>query len=284
MYLYLSFIEDFAILRDYKQLRVSPWKKKLYKTLSLGFTGTEKQRKILSGARNVMASMIIAIAIIVYSVLAWIFGVTLQPGWHSTIFGPYFVIAAVFSGTGLLIILMWIFRKIYHLEEYITKRHFVNVGVLLTIIAAFYGYFTFSDYLTKWYGSIKMDSLLIDKLFTDYYSLFIFANYVGILIPCIIIAFPKFRTIPNITIAAVIAITALWVNRYIIVIPTLETPFLPIQDTRPDWIRYTPSWIEWSLTLAGISVYGMLFMLISKIAPIISISEMTQEDKVEIMK
>ena len=284
IYLYLSFIEDFAILRDYEDLRVAPWKKKLYKTLSLGYNGTPKQEKLLSSARKIMASMIIAIAIIVYSVLAWIFGVTLQPGWHSTIFGPYFVIAAVFSGTGLLIILMWIFRKVYHLEEYITKRHFVNVGVLLTIIAAFYGYFTFSDYLTKWYGSIKMDSILIDKLFSEYYTLFIFANYIGILIPGIIIALPRFRTIPNITIAAVIAMLALWVNRYIIVIPTLETPFLPIQDVRSAWIKYTPTWIEWSLTLAGVAIFIMLFMLISKIAPIISISEMQEEDKEEILK
>jgi len=284
IYLYLSFIEDFAILRDYEDLRVAPWKRRLYKTLSLGYNGTPKQEKLLSTARKVMSSMIIAIAIIVYSVLAWIFGVTLQPGWHSTIFGPYFVIAAVFSGTGLLIILMWIFRKIYHLEEYITKRHFVNVGVLLTIIAAFYGYFTFSDYLTKWYGSIKMDSILIDKLFSEYYSLFIFANYIGILIPGIIIALPRFRTIPNITIAAVIAVLALWVNRYIIVIPTLETPFLPIQDVRSAWIKYTPTWIEWSLTFAGVAIFIMLFMLISKIAPIISISEMQEEDKEEILK
>jgi len=284
IYLYLSFVEDFAILRDYDNLNVAPWKKRLYKILSLGYDGTPKQEKLLSGAKKIMASMIIAIAIIVYSVLAWIFGVTLQPGWHSTIFGPYFVIAAVFSGTGLLIILMWIFRKVYHLEEYITKRHFVNVGVLLTIIAAFYGYFTFSDYLTKWYGSIKMDSILIDKLFSEYYSLFIFANYIGILIPGIIIALPRFRTIPNITIASVIAVLALWVNRYIIVIPTLETPFLPIQDTRVDWINYSPTWIEWSLTFAGVSIFVMLFMLISKIVPIISISEMQEKDKEEILK
>lgn len=283
IYLYLSFIEDFAILRDHTGLKVAPWKKKLYRILSLGYTGTPEQKKILASARTVMSAMIIAIAIIVYSVLAWIFGVTLQPGWHSTIFGPYFVIAAVFSGTGLLIILMWIFRKIYHLEEYITRRHFVNVGVLLTVIASFYGYFTFSDYLTKWYGSIKMDSILIDKLFTDYYSLFIFANYIGILLPGIIIAFPRFRSISSITIAAVIALTALWVNRYIIVIPTLETPFLPIQDVRPDWISYAPTWVEWALTLAGVSVFAMLFMLVSKIAPIISISEMQEKDKEEIL-
>jgi len=284
IYLYLSFVEDFAILRDYTDLNVPPWKKKFYKKLSLGYDGSPVQKKLLSRARTVMASMIIAIAIIVYSVLAWIFGVTLQPGWHSTIFGPYFVIAAVFSGTGLLIILMWIFRKVYHLEEYITKRHFVNVGVLLTVIAAFYGYFTFSDYLTKWYGSIKMDSILIDKLFTEYYTLFIFANYIGILLPGIIIALPRFRTIPNITVAAVIAVLALWVNRYIIVIPTLETPFLPIQDVRTEWIKYSPTWIEWSLTFAGVSVFAMLFMLISKIAPIISISEMQEKDEAEVLK
>jgi molybdopterin-containing oxidoreductase family membrane subunit len=284
IYLYLSFVEDFAILRDYKDLKVAPWKKKLYRILALGYTGTERQKKLLHNARKIMAAMIIAIAIIVYSVLAWIFGVTLQPGWHSTIFGPYFVIAAVFSGTGLLIILMWIFRKVYHLEEYITKRHFVNVGVLLTVIAAFYGYFTFSDYLTKWYGSVKMDSILIDKLFNDYYSLFIFANYIGILLPGIIIALPRFRTIPNITIAAIIALLALWVNRYIIVIPTLETPFLPIQETRPDFIKYTPTWIEWALTMAGVSIFAMLFMLVSKVAPIVSISEMQEPDKDEILR
>jgi len=226
-----------------------------------------------------MAAMIIAIAIIVYSVLAWIFGVTLQPGWHSTIFGPYFVIAAVFSGVGLLIILMAIFRKIYNLEKYITKKHFVNLGIVLFVIAAFFGYYTFSDYLTKWYGSVKMDKILIDKLFTEFRTYFIFANYIGILTPIIIIAIPTLRTIRNITIAAVIALVALWVNRYIIIVPTLETPFLPIQDTRHDWLFYSPTWVEWSLTAAGVAVFGMLFMIISKLAPIVSISELEEAEE-----
>ena len=226
-----------------------------------------------------MAAMIIAIAIIVYSVLAWIFGVTLQPGWHSTIFGPYFVIAAVYSGTGVLLLLMWIFRKVYHLEQYIKKQHFVNVGVLLFIVGAFYGYFTFSDYLTKWYGSVKMDKMLIDKLFNDYYWMFIFSNYVGVLLPMIIIAFPRFRTINNITLGALITILALWVNRYLIVVPTLETPYLPIQDTRLDWLRYSGTWVEWSLTLAGISVFCLLFMIASRFVPIIAVSEMVETDE-----
>lgn len=279
IFLYLSLIEDFAILRDTKEINVKPWKRKLFTILAIGYRGTENQYKILSRAKNIMAAMIIAIAIIVYSVLAWIFGVTLQPGWHSTIFGPYFVIAAVFSGTGLLIILMQIFRKIYGLEKYIKKKHFINVGVILLIIAAFYGYFTFSDYLTKWYGSVKMDKILIDKLFSDYYFLFIFANYLGILIPIIIVGIPKFRTIRNIVIAAVIALLGLWVNRYIIVVPTLETPFLPIQDYRMAFIKYSPTWVEWALTAAGVAVFGIFLMLVSKVAPMISISEMMESDE-----
>jgi Ni/Fe-hydrogenase subunit HybB-like protein len=276
MYLYLSLIQDFALLRDYEALNVPHWKKRIYTILALGYTDTPAQRKHLQVSKNLMAVMVIAIAIIVYSVLAWLFGVTLQPGWHSTIFGPYFVIAAVYSGTGLMIIIMWIYRKVYHLEEFITKKHFEYVGYLLLIIGAFYGYFTFCDYLTKWYGSQKMDSLLINKLFSQYYWLFIIANYVGILIPIIIIGISRFRSINSIFAAGIITVLSLWVNRYLIIVPTLETPFLPIQDIRPQWQHYTATWVEWSLLAAGVAVFIILFMLSSKLLPIISVSEMME--------
>lgn len=276
IFLYLSLIQDLALLRDFSGLQVPNWKKKIYKVLALGYTDTPEQRKHLHTARNIMAAMIIAIAIIVYSVLAWLFGVTLQPGWHSTIFGPYFVIAAVYSGTGLMIIIMWIYRKVYHLEQYITKKHFEYVGFLLLIIGAFYGYFTFCDYLTKWYGSQKMDSMLIDKLFNQYYWFFIFANYIGILVPIIIIGISRFRTINSIFFAAILTVLSLWVNRYLIVVPTLETPFLPIQDIRHDWVRYSATWVEWALLAAGVAIFVVLLMVASKFIPIISVSEMME--------
>lgn len=288
IYLYLSLIQDFAILRDSVDLKVPQWKKRLYRALALGYTDTPEQRKHLRISRNLMAAMVIAIAIIVYSVLAWLFGVTLQPGWHSTIFGPYFVIAAVYSGTGLLIIIMWIYRKVYKLENFITKKHFEYVGYILLVIGAFYGYFTFCDYLTKWYGSQKMDSLLIDKMFSQYYWLFIVANYVGILIPIIIIGISRFRSVNSIFVAAIITVVSLWVNRYLIVVPTLETPFLPIQDIRPAWQHYSATWVEWALTGSGVAVFIGLFMLISKFIPIISVSEMVEpakkEDENELVK
>ncbi len=272
IFLYLALIPDFAKLRDYPEEGIKPWRRKIYRSLALGYQDTPEYNKILKRSKNIMAAIIIAIAIIVYSVLAWIFSVTLQPGWHSAIFGPYFVIAAVYSGTGVLIIVMWLYRRIYNLQAYITKEHFVKIGILLLILAAFFGYFTFSEYLTKWYGSEKNDALLIDKLFSEFFWMFIISNYVGVILPLIIMGIPKLRTINSITFAAIISVVALWFNRYLIVVPTLETPFLPIQDSRTEYLFYSSTWVEWSTTLGGIALFCLLFTLMSKFVPIIEVS------------
>jgi len=281
IFLYLAILRDVAAIRDFKTARIPKWKRKMYRFFALGYTGTPEQKKRLHKATDIMAAMVIAIAVIVYSVLAWIFSVTLQPGWHSTIFGPYFVIAAVFSGCGVMIVVMWLFRKIYHLEKYITKKHFVNVGVLMLILAALFGYFTFSDYLTKWYGSRKSDEMLINLLFDEYYWLFIFSNYIGVLLPMIVIGIPRLRTINNITISAVIVILALWVNRYLIVVPTLESPYLPIQDSRTEWMFYNATWVEYALSAAGVAFFALCMTVGSKIIPIINVSEMEDEREPE---
>ena len=279
LFLYLALLRDLGKMRDYAELKVPAWQKKMYKILALGYTGTPEQQIRLKNATDIMAGMVIAIAIIVYSVLAWIFSVTLQPGWHSTIFGPYFVIAAVYSGTGVLILAMYAFRKVYHLEEHITLKHFVNVGVIMLVLAAFFGYFTFSEYLTKWYGSEKNDEQLIKILFDEYYLMFILSNYVGVLVPLIVVGFRRLRTIRNITIAAGVVVIALWLNRYLIVVPTLESPYLPIQDYRTDWVIYSATWVEWALTAAGCAMFCLLFTIGSKLIPIVPVSDLKEEPK-----
>ncbi len=277
LFLYLALLRDLGKMRDFKELKVPQWQKKMYKILALGYTGTPEQQLMLKKATDVMAGMVIAIAIIVYSVLAWIFSVTLQPGWHSTIFGPYFVIAAVYSGTGVLIVSMYFFRKVYHLENHITLQHFVNVGVIMLVLGAFFGYFTFSEYLTKWYGSEKNDEQLIQVLLKNYFNLFILSNYVGVLAPLIVVGFKKLRTINNITIAAGIVVIALWLNRYLIVVPTLETPYLPIQDDREAWLHYSATWVEWALTAAGVAMFCLLFTIGSKLIPIVQVSDLKED-------
>jgi Ni/Fe-hydrogenase subunit HybB-like protein len=280
IFLYLALIKDFAIYRDAK-LKIPKWRQKVYKFLAIGYRGTRTQKRHINISMNLMAIIIIPLAIIVHSVLSWIFGMTLRPGWHSTIFGPYFVLAAIYSGTGVLIMAMWVYRKMYKLYDYINDKHFVYLGYIMLVLGAGYGYFTFSEYLTSWFGSEKWENDVISKLFSlsEYGWWFLFANVAGILLPIFIVAFPKTRKPGWITLSAFFMVIALWVKRYLIIVPTLESPLLPVQDTRLDFVKYSPTWVEWALTLAGIATFFLFFTLMSKFVTIIPISEFADKEK-----
>ena len=278
IFLYLAMIRDLAILRD-NPVKVARWRNPIYRFLSVRYKDTTKQKELLNVSTDLLSIVIIPLAILVHSVLAWIFGMTLRPGWHSTIFAPYFVIAAVYSGTGVLIMVMWVFRRVYHLETQITKIHFNYLGIIMIILGALYGYFTFSEYLTSWYGSIKWDMEVLFRLFNpnEYFLQFIFAVFIGVLVPIIIVTVPKFRNINSIAFAASVAVLALWVKRYLIIIPTLETPLLPVHDLRPEYAHYSATWVEWGLTFAGIALFILLFYLFSKFIPILPVVRTGEE-------
>jgi Ni/Fe-hydrogenase subunit HybB-like protein len=278
LFLYLALIRDYALLRDNKELKISKFRRYFYKKLGATYIALPQQKKFLNRALTIMSALIIPLAILVHSVLAWIFGMTIRPGWHSTIFAPYFVIAAVFSGTAVLIIAMWFFRKFYHLEEYITEKHFKYVGTILLVLAGLYGYFTFSEYLTVWYGSETWELEVVYKLFdfSAYGAWFYLAAFVGVLVPMIFTGLPFVRNINTITIGSAVAVICMWIKRYLIIIPTLETPLLPLQDTRPEYAHYHASWVEWSLTAGGIATFCMFFMIFIKFMPIIPVADVAE--------
>ena len=145
-------------------------------------------------------------------------------------------------------------------------------GIILLILSLLYGYFTFSEYFSRWFSHKTHDTNLLNTLFTRYFWEFVLANYIGILVPIVILFFKKFRTIKSITFVSVIAILGLWLNRYLIVVPTLETPYLPIQDTREEFVHYTATWVEWSLSFTGVAAFILFFILIMKLVPIIPMS------------
>jgi Ni/Fe-hydrogenase subunit HybB-like protein len=274
IFLYLALIKDFAIYRD-ARLNVPKWKQKVYRIMSLGYRGTPSQKKHIKISMNLMAIIIIPLAIIVHSVLSWIFGMTLRPGWHSSIFGPYFVLAAIFSGTGVLIMAMWLYRRMYKLKSYIEDKHFVYLGYIMMVLAAAYGYFTFSEYLTSWYGSEKWENEVLHKLFSpsEYGWWFLFANVAGIILPILIVAIPATRKPNWITLAAFFMVAALWVKRYLIIVPTLESPLLPMQETRTEYVNYSATWVEWALTGAGIATFLLFFTLMAHFVTLVPISE-----------
>ncbi len=270
VYLYLPMIPDIAKLRD--RGGKLTW---FYTFLAWGWQGTEKQKKILNKVINILMIMVIPIAISVHTVISYIFSMTLQPGWHSTIFGPYFVAGAIFSGIAALLIVMIAFRRAYHFENYLKEIHFKYLSTLLLIMSLLWFYFTFSEYLTGIFGSEPHEMHIILYKFTGPFAIFFWGMVVcNFIIPVILLGISRFRTIKGILVASISVVVGMWLERLIIVVPTLANPTMPL----PAGI-YFPSLVEWALFIGGIAVFILGFVLFSKFFPLISIWEIEEGRK-----
>jgi len=280
IYLYLPMIPDMAILRDHPGY-LAPWRRSLYRRLSLGWTGTTDQWKRLHAAIGVMALVIIPVAISVHTVVSWIFSMTLRPGWHSTIFGPYFVVGAIFSGIAALLTAMTVFVTIFPvLHKYITLDHFKKLASLLLAVNLIYIYFTVSEYLTMGYMSESPDRKLMDALFSGPYATqFWLMAIFGLFIPALMLALPVTRTMRGILVASLLINVGMWLKRYVIVVPTLNSPFMPVLNlVHPGQpIHYVPTWVEWSITAGAFAGFCLLYLLFSKVFPIVSMWEVEED-------
>ncbi len=275
LYLYVAMIPDMPMLAQHARERGRPASLiRLYEFLSLGYRETPAHRRLLARALGAMAVIIIPVAVSVHTVVSWVFGMTLRPGWHSTIFGPYFVIGAIFSGTAGIITAMVIFRRAYHLERYLLPDHFHKLAKILLVLSLLYAYFTLSEYLTVWYGGLESDSRLLDLLAGDTAigrSFWLWALF-GLFVPIGLLLFPSRRSIAAIMTASVLINIGMWWKRFLIVVPTLETPFIPAQAAgiAP---HYFPSLVECLITAGAFAGFLLLFTLFSRLFPILSIWE-----------
>jgi len=266
-FLYLALIPDIAILRDRGQR--PKW---LYQILSIGFEGTPKQQKRLDVLVLIMAIAVIPIAVSVHTVVSFVFAMTIQPMWHSAIFGPYFVVGAIFSGTAALIITMYLIRKFHHLEEYLKHVQFSNLGLLLLVMACFWLYFTLSEYLTAFYGNEPTHMTVFWSKFTGDFAPWFWAMVIFcFVIPFPILAINKTRTILGTTIASIAVIIGMWLERFTIIVPTLIVQRLSTEPT-----IYSPTWVEWSILAGCASFFMLLYVVFTKFFPIISIWEIRE--------
>jgi len=267
VYLFLPLIPDIAMIRD-RGGRLN-W---LYNFLSWGYRGTESQKRVLENGMTVMMIIVIPIAVSVHTVISYIFAMTVQPGWHSTIFGPYFVCGAIFSGIAALLITMIAFRKAFHLEEYLKPIHFSYLGKLLLIMSLLWFYFTFCEYLTGVYGNEPNEMRVIMYKFTGAYAPYfwgmVFLNFV---IPVIFLSSPRVRTIPSVLVASIAVVIGMWLERLNIVVPSLANPRLPYPTG-----FYTPSIVEWSLFAGAAAIFVLGFVIFSKLFPLVSVWEMQE--------
>ena len=266
-YLYLPMIPDIAILRD----RLGKWKL-FYSVLALGWTGTEQQQRVLNRAIAIMAVLVIPVAVSVHSVVSFVFSMTLQPMWHSTIFGPYFVVGAIFSGIAALIVAMIIFRKAYGLQYYLKPVHFRYLGQLLLIMSLLWFYFTFAEYLTGYYGAepeeMKVFWAKFSGPFWPYFWGMVLCN---LFIPLACLVRLGHHTIGKVLTASLSIIVGMWLERFIIVVPTLSFPRLPFPQT-----TYYPTWVELGEFAGSLALFALFYLLFTKVFPIISIWEIRE--------
>ncbi len=268
VYLYLPLIPDIAILRD----RPGP-RQAFYGALALGWTGTPRQKHLLERAISTMAVLVIPVAVSVHTVVSWVFAMTVQPMWHSTIFGPYFVVGAIFSGIGAIIIGMALIRKAYHLEDYLKPIHFNNLGILLLVMCLLWFYFTFAEFLTTYYGADPSHmTVFLSKTEGEYAPLFWTMFTACFVVPFILLANNRTRWTVWGTVTASISVEiGMWLERYLIVVPSLSHPRLPMEAA-----KYSPSWVEWSLFVAFVATFILLYALFTRFFPIVSIWEIRE--------
>ena len=265
-FLILPIIPDFALARD----KFSGWRKKLYTVLSLGWRGTQRQWHRLETAMHIMAIVIIPVAVSVHTIVSWDFAMTPVPMWHSTIFAPYFVAGAIFGGIAALIVAMVFLRHFLHLEEYLQPVCFDNLGKLLLLMSLLWFYFVFAERLTTWYGneSSEMAVLWLTQRgpYRYLFWLMVSCNFV---IPFPLLAIKKLRTITGTFVASLTIVIGMWLERYLIIVPSLSRKFLPYA-----WGTYRPTWVEITITVATFAGMALLYVIFAKFVPIISIWEL----------
>ncbi|RMG44582.1 MAG: polysulfide reductase [Acidobacteria bacterium] len=267
IYLYIPMIPDLALIRD---LGIRPrW---LYWFLALGYEGKPHQKEVLEKIISVLAVAVIPIAVSVHTIIGWIFALTLRPMWHSTIFGPYFVVGAIYSGIAALILAMAVLRRVYGLGNYFKDIHFNNMGLMLLLMSCLWFYFTFAEHLTAWYGGEEAEmATLWSKLTGEYAFPFWLMVASCFFIPFVLMCRQATRGVWGTSIASFFVVLGMWLERFNIVVPTSQNPRLPREV-----VHYVPSWVELSIMAGTFAGFILVYMLATKFFPIISIWEIEE--------
>ena len=272
LYLLLPLIPDFALARDRLGPTASRFRRTLFTLGAVGYRGLPAQRRALEKAMTVMMIIIIPVAVSVHTVVSWIFAMTLRVPFNTTVFGPFFVAGAIYSGIAAIVLLMAVLRRLLHLEEFITITQFKALGYLLGAFTLIMTYFNLQEYAVHGYKLEAGMSFHFEQLMTGPFSLlFWFYLLGGIALPGLIILNPRTRTIRGIVAASILALVGMYIERYLIVVAGLRVPLMPYEAS-----SYTPSWVELSILGAAFALFALIISVFAKLFPVISVWEVIE--------
>ena len=269
---------DIALCRD-RLTGVPAWQHRMYQILALGWKGSPEQFRRLDHVLDGMAIFMTMLVITVHTVVSWVFGMTIQPGWHTALIGPFFLLGAIFSGTAAVVIVLAVLRRVYHLEAVLTIDLFNSLRKLLIVFTLGWLYMMIAEYLTIFYGNIPEEMEVFWQKFTgDFAGLFWVMTTLVFVIPLLILVFRGKNSIGWMVTAGVLVNVGMWLERFIVVIPTETRPRLLYDLTHG---VYRPTWIEGAVTVALFAGLILLYAVFTRFFPIVPVWETAEEHELE---
>jgi molybdopterin-containing oxidoreductase family membrane subunit len=268
LFFIVGLIPDIAIARD----RAVGWKKAVYTVIAAGWQGTGKQWKAHSRTTLHLSGIATPLVLSVHSIVSWDFAMSIVPGWHATIFAPYFVAGAVFGGFAMVVVVMVPVRRIFRLERYITDYHFENMSrfILFTSLICAYAYG--AEYFIAWYSGVEFEQTSFwQRAFGPYW----FSAWCMIIFNVVfpqLLWIKRMRTnVPFLFVLCFFINIGMWFERYVIIITSLSREYIPAA-----WGLYIPSTVELMVLAGSFCWFSMFFLLFLKMFPIIAITEMKE--------
>jgi Ni/Fe-hydrogenase subunit HybB-like protein len=267
LFWFIGLIPDFATLRDRSPSVVGKY---IYGGLAMGWRGSARHWHRYETAYLLLAGLSTPLVVSVHTIVSLDFAVSLVPGWHATIFPPYFVAGAIYAGFAMVIVLAVPLRHFYNLQDFVTMRHLDNMArvMLATGLFVCYGYMV--EAFMAFYGGNPYEQYMMENRFVGPYAPFywtlIFCNAVSIQT----LWFEKVRAKPiALFVVAIIVSVGMWLERFVIVVTSLHRDYLP-----SSWGMYTPTFWDWSLYIGTMGLFASLLFLFIRFMPMISIFEM----------
>ena len=269
LFWFTGLIPDLAVVRD----RSTGVRRKIYSLLSLGWTGSHREWRHYGWSYLLLAGLATPLVISVHSIVSWDFAVAVIPGYHSTIFAPYFVAGAILSGLSMVLTLLIPVRRIFGFERLIPVETFESIAKMMVFMSLIIGYSYLIESFMAWYSgnAVERDTFLW-RAIGDYGPQFWMMVLFNAVFP---LAFfiRKVRTnLACLFVIAVLANIGMWYERFVIIVGSIAHDFSPYA-----WGIYTPNWVELGLMLGSFSLFFLLFLLFVKVAPAISIAEVKEE-------
>lgn len=263
---YLGLVPDLATARDRTKSKL---RQTLYRVMSLGWNGSNRTWSRYETVYAVLAALATPLVISVHSIVSFDFATSLIPGWHSTIFPPYFVAGAVFSGFAMVMTLMILVRRLMHLEDYITRQHLENMCKVALLTGSIVGLAYITEIFTGFYsGSPNEIFLIINRGLGPYAWAYWIMFGCNALVPQLF-WFKKLRTsIPAIFVLSILINVGMWFERFVIIVTSLHRDFLP-----SSWTMYTPTITEVGLLVGSFGLFFTCFLIFLRLFPVISINE-----------